>query len=66
MKKLMIISAVTAGLVMPMGSAAAESVSAPVTTPSTATAVGSSSEDVFCAVIKFLKGGWAGRATDCS
>ncbi|GAP32061.1 hypothetical protein NSK11_contig00140-0001, partial [Nocardia seriolae] len=49
-----------------MGSAAAESVSAPVTTPSTATAVGSSSEDVFCAVIKFLKGGWAGRATDCS
>ncbi|MFB7719930.1 hypothetical protein [Nocardia sp. NPDC056100] len=66
MKNLLIVAAVTAGLVVPMASAAAESVAAPGGTTSVAAPAGSSSEDVFCAVVRFLKGGWAGRATDCS
>lgn len=70
MKKLVVVTAVIAALVAPVGSAAAEpvvtSVSAPVATTSAVTPVGSWSEDLFCAVIKFLKGGWAGRPTDCS
>ncbi|MET9025902.1 hypothetical protein ABZW96_09785 [Nocardia sp. NPDC004168] len=70
MKKLVVVTAVIAGLVVPVGSAAAEPVAAPVSTPvatiSAVTPVGSWSEDLFCAVIKFLKGGWAGRPTDCS
>ncbi|MFD3703891.1 hypothetical protein ACFWUP_12135 [Nocardia sp. NPDC058658] len=28
--------------------------------------VGSTSADVFCAVLAFLKGGWAGRPGDCT
>ncbi|MET9287985.1 hypothetical protein [Nocardia beijingensis] len=70
MKKLVVVTAVIAGLVAPVGSAAAEPVAAPVSTPVAATSaaapVGSWSEDLFCAVIKFLKGAWAGRPTDCS
>ncbi|WP_039794316.1 hypothetical protein [Nocardia araoensis] len=70
MKKLVVVTAVIAGLVAPVGSAAAEPLAAPVSTPvattSVVTPVGSWSEDLFCAVIKFLKGGWAGRPTDCS
>ncbi|MEU2090421.1 hypothetical protein [Nocardia beijingensis] len=70
MKKLVVVTAVIAGLVAPVGSAAAEPVAAPVSTPvamtSAVSPVGSWSEDLFCAVIKFLKGGWAGRPTDCS
>ena len=63
MKKLVVVAAVIAGLVGPVGSAAAESVAPPV---AVAAPVGSSSADVFCAVLKFLKGGWAGRPADCS
>ncbi|MEU6832418.1 hypothetical protein ABZ894_27550 [Nocardia beijingensis] len=70
MKKLVVVTAVIAGLVAPVGSAAAEPVAAPASTPvamtSAVSPVGSWSEDLFCAVIKFLKGGWAGRPTDCS
>jgi hypothetical protein len=66
MKKLVVVTALIAGLLVPAGSAAAESVAAPVATSSAATPVGSWSEELFCAVIKFLKGGWAGRPTDCS
>lgn len=71
MKKLVAITAVTAGLLAPMAAATAETVTAPVAaapvavTPQAAP-VGSWSEDIFCAVIRFLKGGWAGRQTDCS
>ncbi|MFD3506670.1 hypothetical protein [Nocardia sp. NPDC058666] len=35
---------------------------APVATP----VVGSTSADIFCAVLAFLKGGWAGRPGDCT
>lgn len=66
MKKLVVVAAVIAGLVVPAGAAAAESVAAPVATTSAPAPVGSSSADVFCAVIIFLKGGWAGRPGDCS
>ncbi|MET8774338.1 hypothetical protein ABZV58_04840 [Nocardia sp. NPDC004654] len=66
MKKFVVVAAVLAGLVAPAGSAAAETVAAPAATTSAASPVGSSSADVFCAVLKFLKGGWAGRPADCS
>ncbi|MEU1961867.1 hypothetical protein [Nocardia sp. NPDC019304] len=66
MKKLVAVTAVIAGLVAPVGSAAAEPVSTPAAATSAAASVGSWSEDLFCAVIEFLKGGWAGRPTDCS
>ncbi|MEU2039404.1 hypothetical protein [Nocardia niwae] len=70
MKKLIVATAVIAGLLVPASSAAAQSApapaSAPVATTSAAAPVGSWSEELFCAVIKFLKGGWAGRPTDCS
>lgn len=66
-KKLIVVAALTAGLLAPAGLAAAEPVAAPTATAATATDVqGSSSADIFCAVIRFLKGGWAGRATDCT
>ncbi|MGQ4618382.1 hypothetical protein [Nocardia sp. R7R-8] len=70
MKKLIVVTAVLAGLVAPVGSAAAEPLATPLAAPaattSAVTPAGSWSEDLFCAVIKFLKGGWAGRPTDCS
>ncbi|MGV9614471.1 hypothetical protein [Nocardia xishanensis] len=65
MKKFTLVAAMTAGLVASAGPAMAEPVS-PADAPSAIAVAGSSSEDVFCAVIKFLKGGWAGRVTDCS
>ncbi|WP_196054742.1 hypothetical protein [Nocardia aurantiaca] len=66
MKKLVVAAALIAGLAAPVGSAAAQPVTAPVAATQVDAPVGSSSADVFCAVIKFLKGGWAGRPTDCS
>ncbi|WP_433576201.1 hypothetical protein [Nocardia brasiliensis] len=66
MKKLIVVAALTAGLLAPAGLAAAEPIAAPADTPSTATYVQGSSADIFCAVIRFLKGGWAGRPADCS
>ncbi|MFB7718393.1 hypothetical protein [Nocardia sp. NPDC056100] len=68
MKQLIVISALTAGLIGSAGSAAAQPVSttAGVASGPVATQVAGSSEDAFCAIIRFLKGGWAGRATDCS
>ncbi|MGQ4596832.1 hypothetical protein [Nocardia sp. R6R-6] len=64
MKKFVVVAAITAGLVASTGSAMAQPASAAA--PPATVVVGSSSADVFCAVIKFLKGGWAGRVTDCS
>jgi hypothetical protein len=65
MKKFVVVAAMTAGLVASTGSAMAQPASA-AAAPSATAVAGSSSADVFCAVIKFLKGGWAGRVTDCS
>lgn len=65
-KKLIVVAALTAGLLAPAGLAAAEPVAAPANTTSTATYVQGSSADIFCAVVRFLKGGWAGRPADCS
>ncbi|WP_067826894.1 hypothetical protein [Nocardia inohanensis] len=64
MKKLVAVAAITAGLMGSAGVASAETVAAPSHAAPIAT--GSSSADIFCAVIQFLKGGWAGRTTDCS
>ncbi|MEU0545236.1 hypothetical protein ABZ319_35725 [Nocardia sp. NPDC005978] len=64
MKKVVVVAVVAAGLAIPTASAGAETVPAPVA--ASAAPVGSSSEDVFCAVLRFLKGGWAGRPADCS
>ncbi|MEV6426547.1 hypothetical protein [Nocardia sp. NPDC051463] len=70
MKKLIVVAAVTAGLLTPAGLATAEPAAAPnvaaSSAASTAAPIGSLSEDIFCAVIRFLKGGWAGRPADCS
>ncbi|MFE7799608.1 hypothetical protein [Nocardia sp. NPDC057440] len=66
MKKLIVVAAVTAGLLAPAGLATAEPAAAPNAATTTATPIGSLSEDIFCAVIRFLKGGWAGRQTDCT
>ncbi|MQY30103.1 hypothetical protein [Nocardia aurantia] len=66
MRNLVVFTTVIAGVLVPMGSAAAESVSAPAAARASAVATGSSSEDVFCAVLRFLKGGWAGQPADCS
>ncbi|MEU2258381.1 hypothetical protein [Nocardia xishanensis] len=65
MKKFTVVAAMTAALVASTGPAMAQPVF-PADAPSATVVAGSSSEDVFCAVIKFLKGGWAGRVTDCS
>lgn len=62
MKKIVIVAAVIVGLVAAAGTAAAQ----PIAATSTATPVGSTSTDVFCAVLAFLKGGWAGRPGDCT
>ncbi|MFE6857879.1 hypothetical protein [Nocardia sp. NPDC057668] len=64
MKKVVVVAVVAAGLAIPTASAGAETAPAPVA--ASAAPVGSSSEDVFCAVLRFLKGGWAGRPADCS
>ncbi|WP_040812497.1 hypothetical protein [Nocardia concava] len=71
MKKLVAITAVTAGLLAPMATATAQTrteptAATPIAAAPQAAPVGSWSEDIFCAVIRFLKGGWAGRPTDCS
>ncbi|MFF2555087.1 hypothetical protein ACFVUS_29070 [Nocardia sp. NPDC058058] len=68
MKQLIVISAITAGLIGSAGSAVAQPVSATEVAVSSQVGapVAGSSEDAFCAIIRFLKGGWAGRATDCS
>ncbi|MEV6071172.1 hypothetical protein AB0L82_31890 [Nocardia sp. NPDC052001] len=71
MKNFLVATVVTAGLLVPMASASAESVAAPADTtsiaaPADTAPVASSSEEVFCAIIRFLKGGWAGRPADCS
>ncbi|MBF6272372.1 MULTISPECIES: hypothetical protein [Nocardia] len=66
MKKFAVVAALIAGLAAPVGSAAAEPVTAPAAVTPIDAPTGSSSADVFCAVLKFLKGGWAGRPADCS
>ncbi|WP_040788276.1 hypothetical protein [Nocardia paucivorans] len=65
MKKLVVTAAVFAGLVVPVGPAAAESFTEPAAPVPSATQI-NLAQDVFCAVIMFLKGGWAGRVTDCT
>lgn len=64
MKKLVVTAAMAVVFAASAGTATAQPVSA--ATPAAAPVAGSSSADVFCAVIQFLKGGWAGRVTDCS
>ncbi|MCU1644485.1 MAG: hypothetical protein JWN03_4760 [Nocardia sp.] len=66
MKKFVIATVMTAALATPAGMAAAAPVAATAAANPVAGSTGSSSGDVFCAVIMFLKGGWIGRQTDCT
>ncbi|MET9492462.1 hypothetical protein [Nocardia sp. NPDC006630] len=66
MKKFVIATVMTAALAAPAGMADAAPVATTAAANPVAAPAGSSSADVFCAVIMFLKGGWAGRQTDCS
>ncbi|MFC9965911.1 hypothetical protein [Nocardia ignorata] len=62
MKKLVAVSAVIAGLALPVTTANAAT--GPDSAPA-ATQVGSSTGDIFSAVCEFLNGGWAGRPKPC-
>ena len=66
MKKFVIVAIMTAALAAPAGMASATPATVAAAATPVAASAGLSSADVFCAVIMFLKGGWAGRQTDCS
>ncbi len=67
MRNLVLVASLTSALLSPAAVAAAGPAgAAPGAVVSDATPVASIQEEVFCAIVRFLKGGWAGRQTDCS